>query len=79
MSSILLEEKRWDLVHEYCFEKMWYSLTFWERVKIKFRFMTAPQYGIDEEDWKLSIEELEIALNDIKAPWWDKIATIIGI
>ena len=67
MSSLLLEEKRWDLVHEYCFEKIWYSLTFWD------------QYGIDEEDWKLSIEELEIALNDIKAPWWDKIATIIGI
>ena len=79
MNNQPLEENRWDLLDEYSFESVLYSLTFWERVNIKLGFMTFPQWGIVEEDKKMSVEEIEIALKNIKKPWWDKIATTLGI
>ena len=69
---------RQQLAEEYAFKQMWYSLSFRERLMIKFGWLrvdprTPPEY------YRMGCKELKKAINDVKKPWWDKIATIIGI
>lgn len=61
----------------YCRARVWYSLTFRDRIDIALGTMTYPQIGVHDEVKKMSEQELYRRYNSIKKPWWNCIANWI--
>lgn len=58
----------------YCRARVWYSLTFRDRIDIALGTMTYPQIGVHDEVKKMSEQELYRRYKNIKKPWWNPFA-----
>lgn len=58
------------LKHTYIYCKVLYSMSFMDRVRLKFGTLKI-DVSPDDSINRMSIKELELAIAKLKRPWWD--------
>ena len=58
----------------YCWARVWYSLTFRDRIDIALGTMTSPKIGVHDDVKNMSEQELYRRYKSIKKPWWNSFA-----